>query len=111
MLSNCGAGEDSWESLGQQGDQTSQFPKAINPEGQMAEAEAPILWPPDVNNWLTGKDPDTGKDRQQEEKGGDRMWWLYSITDSMDMSLSKLREIAKDKELFCPLGQKESEAT
>ena len=34
-----------------------------------AEAEAPILWPPDVKNWLTGKDPDTGKDWRQEEKG------------------------------------------
>ena len=34
-----------------------------------AEAEAPILWPPDVKNWLTGKDPDAGKDWSQEEKG------------------------------------------
>ena len=34
-----------------------------------AEAEAPILWPPDVENWLTGKDPDAGKDWRQEEKG------------------------------------------
>ena len=34
-----------------------------------AEAEAPILWPPDANNWLTRKDPDTGKDWRQEEKG------------------------------------------
>ena len=33
------------------------------------EAEAPILWPPDAKNWLTGKDPDTGKDWRQEEKG------------------------------------------
>ena len=33
-----------------------------------AEAEAPILWPPDVKNWLIGKDPDAGKDRGQEEK-------------------------------------------
>ena len=33
------------------------------------EAEAPILWPPDVKNWLTGKDPDAGKDWRQEEKG------------------------------------------
>jgi len=34
-----------------------------------AEAEAPILWPPDVNSWLIGKDPDSGKDWRQEEKG------------------------------------------
>ena len=33
------------------------------------EAETPILWPPDVKNWLTGKDPDAGKDWGQEEKG------------------------------------------
>ena len=44
-------------------------------------------------------------------EGQQRIRWLDGITDSMDMSLSKLREIAKDKELFCPLGQKESEAT
>ena len=34
-----------------------------------AEAETPILWPPDTKNWLTGKDPDAGKDLRQEEKG------------------------------------------
>ena len=34
-----------------------------------AEAEAPILWPPDVKNWLTWKDPDAGKEWRQEEKG------------------------------------------
>jgi len=34
-----------------------------------AEAETPVLWPPDVKNWLTGKDPDDGKDWRQEEKG------------------------------------------
>ena len=34
-----------------------------------AEAEAPIFWPPDVKNWLVGKDPDDGKDWRQEEKG------------------------------------------
>ena len=33
------------------------------------EAETPILWPPDVKNWLTGKDPDAGKDWRWEEKG------------------------------------------
>ena len=34
-----------------------------------AEAEAPILWPPDAKSWLIGKDPDAGKDQGQEEKG------------------------------------------
>ena len=34
-----------------------------------AEAEAPILWPPDAKNWLIGKDPDAGKDWGQEKKG------------------------------------------
>ena len=34
-----------------------------------AEAETPILWPPDAKNWLTGKDPDAGRDWRQEEKG------------------------------------------
>ena len=52
--------------------------KSVNPKGNQpwifigrtdAEAEAPILWPHDVKNWLTGKDPDAGKDWGQEEKG------------------------------------------
>ena len=34
-----------------------------------AEAETPILWPPEVKNWFTGKDPDAGKDWRREEKG------------------------------------------
>ena len=34
-----------------------------------AEIEVPILWPPDAKNWLTGKDPDAGKNWRQEEKG------------------------------------------
>ena len=52
--------------------------KPVNPKGNQfwlfigrtdAEAEAPILWPPDVKNWFTGIDPDAGKDWRQEEKG------------------------------------------
>jgi len=47
-----------------------------------AEAETPILWPPDAKNWFTGKDPDTGKDLRWEEKGEDRGWdgWMASPT-------------------------------
>ena len=43
--------------------------KEINPGRTGAEAEAPILRPPDAKNWLIGKDPDAGKDWRQEEKG------------------------------------------
>ena len=50
----------------------------VNPKGNQSwifigrtdsEAETPIVWLPDVKNWLTGKDPDDGKYRRQEEKG------------------------------------------
>ena len=43
------------------------------------EAETPILWPPDAKNWLTGKDPDAGKDWRQEEKGTteEMVGWHY----------------------------------
>ena len=66
-----------------------------------AEAESPIPWPPDLKNWLIGKDPDAGKDWRLEEKDtteDEMVEWLH---DSMDISLSKLQELVMDREAWC----------
>ena len=72
MALNCGAGETVERPL------DSKEIKPINPKGNQscifiggtdAEAETPILWPPDAKNWLFRKDPEAGKDWRQEEKG------------------------------------------
>ena len=71
MLLNCAVGEDSWGSL------DCKEIQPVHPKGNKSwifigrtnvEAETPILWSPDVKNWLIGKDPDAGKDWGQEEK-------------------------------------------
>ena len=58
-----------WESLGQQGDQTSQpWRKSTLNTLWRIDAEAPTLWQPDGNSWLIGKDSNAGKDWRQKEK-------------------------------------------
>ena len=61
------------------------------------DAEAPILWPPDVKIGLIRKDRDAGKGRRR--KGWRGMRWLDGITDSLDMSLSQSQEIETDREV------------
>ena len=101
MLLNCGSGEDSWESLGLQGDQTSQsWRKSIL---NVHWKDWCWSWNSNTNgkSQLTGKDPDVRKDCRQEEKGAiedEMVGWHH---DSMDMNLSKLWKIVKDREARC----------
>ena len=81
----------------------------VNPKGNQswifigrtdAEAETPILWPPDVKNWLLGKDPDAEKDWRQEEKGtteDEMVVWHHQLNE---YEFKQLQEIVKDKEAW-----------
>ena len=84
LLLNLGDGENSWESLGLQGD-----PKGVHPKGDQswvfigrtdAEVETPVHCPPHVKSWLSGKDPDAWERLRAWAEGDDRGWddWMAS---------------------------------
>ena len=83
--------------------------QSVNPKGNQswifigsidAEVEAPVLWPPDMKNWLIGKSHDAGKDWRWDEKGtteDERVEWHHLLDGQ---SLSRLQEFVMDREAW-----------
>ena len=106
MLLNCGIGEYSCESLELQRDQTSQSCRKstlnIHLEKTDVKAEAPMLWPSDAKSDSLENTLKLERLKGKGEVRRKRVRWLESITNSMDMNLSTLLEIVKDRGACCP---------
>ena len=116
MLSNCGAEEDSWESLGLPRRSNQSILKKINPEYSLEglklklQSFGCLMWRTDPLE----KTLMLGKIEGKRRSSWQRMRWLDSITDLMDMSLSKIQELVMDREAWhccSPWGCKELDTT
>ena len=97
--------------------------KAVNPKGNQswiligstdAEAETPILWPPDAKNWLLGRDPDAGKDWRQEETGmteDEMVGWHHRFDGHEFVQALRSGDGQGSLAFFSPWCCKESEMT